>query len=304
MATTQTTGAASQPTTTVTALVPHTNAETRSQSGAVPALPIGQLADDTDSGYSSSDDGSVDIDIPGNRVGPPTDEPEESGVPQVVIDVDDEGDTVAPATSAAGSSATQRTKTSKAKGKGSARGRDRSRGGRASRGRGRGFAASVPAADTALKRKRKPSERKRSKYMPQLSDQQWSQIALLCNLLKPLADAQTMLEGEKYIPRSAVPFHVEVIRSTLSHFLLDTDKAVSDAASMMLTDFDERWPEDVWPRATRLAVLLDPRVKLMNCFSDEVRAATFDDLTSEMKAVYMLHYKKSDTAGQSSNAED
>ena len=42
------------------------------------------------------------------------------------------------------------------------------------------------------------------------------------------------------------------------------------AAQHLLEDLNTRWGE--WFRATKLAVVLDPRVKKMKCFERELRA--------------------------------
>lgn len=291
------------PTLPVAARRNKTNARTRSQTFG-PALAIGQLADDTDSGYSSSDDGSVDLDTEGNRVGPPADECESANLPQLIINIDDDTTSPPAAVPPQGKNKGKATASAGPRGRGGGRA---SRGRGTGRGRGRGSAATSGTSTTtavstpAPKRKRKPSEHKRSKYMPQLSEAQWSQIALLVSMLKPLADAQTVLEGEQYITRSAVPFQINQIRRQLTAMQVDEDATIAEAAQLLLCDFDQRWPEGDWPRATRLAVLLDPRVKYMACFTEAVRLATFGDLKSEMRAVFLLQYKPPQAADQSTD---
>ena len=258
-----------------------TNAATRSQTNAVPALPVGHLADeasesDSDLGYSSSDDGSVDLDLPDQRIGTPL--PDQS---PDTVDISSESsnassdEAAAPRSSRGGGRG--------GRGGGGKRGRDRGRG----RSRGRGGSAAPAVA--ALKR-RAPSEKKKSKYMMQLSEMQWQLIALLVELLQPIADAQTALEGEKYITLSGVPFQIRLIRERLEHFSAVDDSVMVMAAQHLLEDFNTRWTE--WPRATKLAVVLDPRVKKMKCFERELRVEIWDELRREMKDVYMLMFKR------------
>jgi hypothetical protein len=111
--------------------------------------------------------------------------------------------------------------------------------------------------------------------MKQLSDSQWKTLELLQAMLKPLYDAQTQLEGEKYVTSSLVPFHIIRIRSQLQKSEESDDAAIKEVATLLLKDFDERWAGS-WPRATLMCVALDPRTKKMKCFSEEQQKQAWD----------------------------
>jgi hypothetical protein len=138
------------------------------------------------------------------------------------------------------------------------------------------------------KRKREPSKRKQNRYMYKLTDDQWRILQQVRDLLQPFYEAQTALEGEKYITRSWLPIHINEIAEHLEQFKQSDDTAVAAAATRLEADFSERWPA-AWNPATRLAVLLDPRTKYMVCFKDkDVRQGTWQLLEEEMLAVYKL----------------
>jgi hypothetical protein len=138
------------------------------------------------------------------------------------------------------------------------------------------------------KRKRQPSKRKQNRYMYKLTDDQWRILQQVRDLLQPFYEAQTALEGEKYITRSWLPIYINEISEHLEHFKQSDDTAVAAAATRLEADFSERWPA-AWNPATRLAVLLDPRTKYMVCFKDkDVRQGTWQLLEEEMVAVYKL----------------
>lgn len=265
-----------------------TNAKTRSQSGAVPALPVGftNAHDDSepevDLTDSSSNDGSVDLGNEGQRIG----RDESSSDEEDVIDVGSSG-SESDLQSAVRPAASTASRDSATRGRRGSRGGSRGRrGGRAARGAG-----AMMCSGTVKTRKRKaPSDKKRSRYMRQLTEQQWRQIELVVKLLQPFADAQRHLEGERYITRSAVPFQINSIRGHLEQCRLADDAALRAAGERLHADFDARWTTN-WPRSTRLTVALDPRVKYMTCFDQkEVRDETWADIRSEMKDLFMLKY--------------
>lgn len=97
--------------------------------------------------------------------------------------------------------------------------------------------------------------------MPKLTDAQWDSLELLRDLLEPIYEAQTALEGEKYITRSMLPYYITKIRDEWSSTTLCDNDALAGAATRLLDDFNERWPADEWPMATQTAVALDPRTK-------------------------------------------
>lgn len=266
-------------------VVTATNAKTRSQSGAVPALPVGftnahdESEVDDDFTDSSSDDGSVDLGDEGQRIGRDESSSDEEDATIDVVNSESDSDPY-PA-------ANRRSRG------GAIRGRGRSRGGSRGRGSstGRGRAGVMVDSATAISRKRKvPSVKKRSRYMSHLTEQQWRQIEFVVKLLQPFADAQTYLEGERYITRSAVPFQINNIRGHLEQCMVAEDDALRAAGERLYADFNARWTPN-WPRSTRMAVALDPRVKYMTCFDQrEVRDETWADLRSEMKDLFMLRY--------------
>lgn len=116
------------------------------------------------------------------------------------------------------------------------------------------------------------STRKQDKYMRVLTDEDWETLADLRTLLAPLADVQKLMQGEKYITLSEVPFHAHTLRKHLTAMADDPSIRIKDTARLMLEDFNARWPSN-WPRAVMIAVALDPRTKMMKCFTKEQKVS-------------------------------
>lgn len=119
------------------------------------------------------------------------------------------------------------------------------------------------------------STTKQDKYMRVLDEADWETLADLRTLLAPLAEVQKLMQGEKYITLSEVPFHAHTLRKHLTAMAADSSSRIKDTAQLMLDDFDARWPKD-WPRAVMIAVALDPRTKLMKCFTNEQKVPFYD----------------------------
>jgi hypothetical protein len=259
---------------------------TRIRTGALALLRPGALADaDTSTDeYSSSDDGSVDI-------GSPSSEPDSTAELEVIesgesgdgTDSSDSESTQAEARSSASPSAA-------ARGRGRGTGRGMGRGWGRGRGRGRGRdegrsigSSSGRAAAVAQRKQQRGSKRKHDKHMRQLTDEQWDTLQLLQDMLKPFHEAQTLLEGEKYVTTSWVPFHIKSIRQQLSAAVECSDDDIKALAKLLLEDFNERWTE--WPRAVYISAALDPRTKKMRCFNDDEQAHAWDVVRAEMQAL-------------------
>lgn len=118
------------------------------------------------------------------------------------------------------------------------------------------------------------STTKRDKYMRVLSTDDWAALSGARTLLKPLYEFQLAMEGQRYVTLSAVPFQVHALRAHLTTMSKDTNSPVQDTAALMLEDFDSRWQQDAWPRAVLIAVALDPRTKMMRCFSKEHKVSS------------------------------
>lgn len=148
--------------------------------------------------------------------------------------------------------------------------------------------AAAAAAKAAQVGEKQRKQRKGQRVMPKLTDAQWDSLELLRDLLEPIYEAQTALEGEKYITRSMLPYYVTKIRNEWTGTANGDDNALAGAATRLLEDFNERWPADQWPTATLMAVALDPRTKYMSSFSKPQRDATWTALAVEMKGLHKL----------------
>lgn len=351
-----------------TLTIGRTNAVTRGQSGARPALPMGALnAHDDSASEHSSDDGSIDLDVEGQRLGPgdhsDCDDPERVDFERELIAIQDSSDehqngsdadgsdahgndtngqdsdrvssdedakmisisnskrtstggackgkakaTAKPASTTASSnrsnsnsnstSGTQQLRKASTKSQSTlnadsfaARTNNSSKKGKRARKSRKAQQADGAVTATVTGQKRKaPSTKKQRRYMQQLSEAQWKTLDTVVDLLAPFATAQTVLEGEKYITRSALPFQISSIQQHLEKFAASEDETIKNAAELLLLDFNVRWPA-TWPRATRFAVALDPRTKHMKCFDKAVRKTTREELAQELEAVFMLQYK-------------
>lgn len=101
-----------------------------------------------------------------------------------------------------------------------------------------------------------------------LSDADWEVLEDLKALLKPIAEVQRFMQGQKMITLSEVPFHAHNLRKHLTAMADEPASRIKDTAQLMLEDFNARWTGD-WPRAVLIAAALDPRTKLMKCFGAE-----------------------------------
>lgn len=298
---------------------------TRLFSGAVAQLPAGALADDdTDSSdsddyYSSSDDGASDIDYETPR--PPADKPVQSEV----VDVVDESSSTEDSGNSGASDFEETINSRKRKSNGSSsksgtrskktvKGNSTSNSSSKKAGSSKGASSSKSKAAASSKRPkasskgdgdadvtRKASKSKRDRFMVALSPEEWALLKLVRDLLKPFYVAQTALEGEKFITRSWLPFYINNLIKHLQAFIDRDEGDISTAAAMLLLDLRERWGE--WPRATRIAVALDPRTKYMGCFTEKrVRDAAWADVVDEMKALYFMQKAALKSASSSSSS--
>lgn len=115
----------------------------------------------------------------------------------------------------------------------------------------------------------------------------WANLNNLLKILKPFKDAQKLLEGEKYVTASFVAGAVTTIGTKLKAIADDPTSVSADAASSLLTDFEERWRasgvpmfQDTVERGARdrqigvhpallIATFLDPRCKSLFSVPDE-----------------------------------
>ena len=120
-------------------------------------------------------------------------------------------------------------------------------------------------------------------------DKEWKIYVQMRNILKPFAEAQRTLEGEKYVTSSLVLPTILHLGSTLKDAV--TDAANSDetlvAAKALFADYKTRWrweqpskfsPQVIWGYRQRqvgvhpalfFATLLDPRFKLLDELSQQ-----------------------------------
>lgn len=135
-----------------------------------------------------------------------------------------------------------------------------------------------------------------------LSDRQWSVIHQLVAILTPFQRMQRMLEGEKYVTISLLPYHVHKMRVDLVEVIAtDIDPTITALATEMLTDFNTRWGTGVegtvfslnlhrvannrqqgLPRATLLAAALDPRTKSLVGIPDNDQGLLWEEVKAKM----------------------
>jgi hypothetical protein len=304
-------------------------AVTRLFSGAAQELAPGALADaatdsDSDDYYSSSDDGSVDYNTPAARA------------PEVeVVDVggsggdNEEGAGESSSDSSGNSGASdfedslpslskkrkvksKHSRASSGKAKGESGAKSSSKGcsskkrstinnKKAAASKRPGKTCGSGSDDEVVEQKKAPSKKKGERYMVSLKPAEWAILRMMRDLLKPFHTAQTALEGEKYITRSWLPYYINDIRQHLQIFIDEEDGGLTTAAAALLADLDVRW--QVWPRATRMAVALDPRTKYMACFDKSDRNAAWADVVAEMKALYLQQKSTTATAAAISAAK-
>jgi hAT family C-terminal dimerisation region len=272
---------------------------TRIRSGALALLRPGALADaDTSTDeYSSSDDGSVDI-------GGPSSVPD-SAADLEIVESGESGDGSSDSESAQAEARSSANTSAAARGRGSGTGRSMGRGRGRGRGRDEGRAignSSERGAAVTQRKQQRGSKRKRDKHMRQLTDEQWDTLQLLQDMLKPFHEAQTLLEGEKYVTSSWVPFHIKSIRQQLSAAVECSDDSIKALAKLLLEDFNERWTE--WPRAVYICAALDPRTKKMRCFNNEEQAHAWDLVRAEMQALETRRCAVTASGGNSEQQQD
>jgi hypothetical protein len=156
------------------------------------------------------------------------------------------------------------------------------------------------AADAVMPKK--PTQSKADRFIVALTTEECKLLKLVRDLLQPFHDAQKALEGEQYITRSWLPYYINDISKHLQKFIDQDEGNLSTAATALLADLTERWQE--WPRATRIAVALDPRTKYMSCFDKDVRDAAWCDVVNEMKALYLQQRATTAAAAQSDSSGD
>jgi hypothetical protein len=297
---------------------------------------------DSDDYYSSSDDGGSDIDY--ETPGPPDPQPAVTEVVEVLDDHSVSSDDSVGASSSDSSDAmsdsnavkpkkrkSSSNSSSKVKGKrsssskgssstskGSSKGGSSSKSssskssstkGSSSKGSSRGGSGNASkrakkggSAADAVMAKKKPKQSKADRFMVALTTEEWNLLKLVRDLLQPFHEAQKALEGEQYITRSWLPYYINDISKHLQEFIDQNEGDLSTAATALLADLTERWQE--WPRATRIAVALDPRTKYMSCFDKDVRDAAWCDVVGEMKALYLQQRAKTAAAAQSDSSGD
>src|SRR6476469_6582831 len=92
--------------------------------------------------------------------------------------------------------------------------------------------------------------------------------ALCPQVLRPFAEVQKFLEGDKYITLSMVPLFVHGIKKHLSAALEDPAMAsIRPLIATLLDDMQRRW-EDI-PLLALVACAFDPRVKGLHWLTDE-----------------------------------
>jgi hypothetical protein len=137
--------------------------------------------------------------------------------------------------------------------------------------------------------------------MPQISSEQWDFLALLRDCLKPFHDAQTKLEGEKYVTASLVPLWLDQLRTQLSTDADSDDADLAESAGLLLEDLDCRWQE--WPRSTLIAAALDWRTKYMGFFTKAERDKAWQHIAGEAKQIYLLTSKAAESQSAASQGE-
>ena len=75
----------------------------------------------------------------------------------------------------------------------------------------------------------------------ELTELQWKTLAYVVKVLEPFENGIRLLEGEKYVTASWVPFIVEMIRKGIQKGTKSDDETVQRLSNILLKDFNNRW---------------------------------------------------------------
>ena len=75
----------------------------------------------------------------------------------------------------------------------------------------------------------------------ELTELQWKTLGHVVKVLEPFENGMRLLEGEKYVTASWVPFIVEMIRKGILHGTESEDGTVKRLSKILLKDFNNRW---------------------------------------------------------------
>ena len=75
----------------------------------------------------------------------------------------------------------------------------------------------------------------------ELTELQWKTLAHVVKVLEPFENGMRLLEGEKYVTASWVPFIVEMIRKGIQKGTESDDETVERCSNILLKDFNHRW---------------------------------------------------------------
>ena len=79
------------------------------------------------------------------------------------------------------------------------------------------------------------------KLKDELTDDDWSNLKQILCALKPFKVGQQLLEGQKYVTVSALPFAVKTICDNLNTLIANNPDGIGKLACSLLTNFNNRW---------------------------------------------------------------
>jgi hypothetical protein len=138
-----------------------------------------------------------------------------------------------------------------------------------------------------------------------LSELQWKVIEELVTILLPFHQTQELLEGQKYVSISLIPYMISTLRTKLTAYIqagaLDGTRHL---ATLMLYDFNDRWGSGIGDtvfkdNATRvkqrrqkgiaknihLGAALDPRTKKLEATPEPSQVLIWAELTARVLTV-------------------
>ena len=139
-----------------------------------------------------------------------------------------------------------------------------------------------------------------------LLKEEWGIVECLVESLKPFQHAQRVLEGEKYVTISLVPFMILEVRDSLKNMATHADEQIRNVGKTLYDDFIERWGNGNdgteieingdrsfrnrqvgLPKSTIIASLLDPRLKHVASFGPVDTDRAWALLKYELLSVFM-----------------
>ncbi|KAF9413723.1 hypothetical protein HW555_008169 [Spodoptera exigua] len=126
------------------------------------------------------------------------------------------------------------------------------------------------------------------KDLPQLSNEDWTNCAQLCVVLRPFEEMTRTLSGQKYLTGSSVIIMVLCLKESCQKIIDNSEfsSEVHDVALLLRTGLGERFRGVEQSGTLALTCFLDPRFK-MQAFSDPSEAAKTKEKVRRLVAAFI-----------------